>query len=424
MEDMKVKKESSFKGNFGFRGWLIIIFFGFMLFLNSSFTADGMNIMVPTLAEKNGWDPNLMLSYNGIAGWISVIGAFILSSLVTKFKAKRVILVSLAIVGLSFISLAIFTNFITWVIAVILINTFANGMSFCGCGVLIAKWFPKKKGLVMGYSTMGNNLGSAIFIPIFALCMSGGNVQLPFIAYFIFIVIMFIFGAIIIKNRPEELGIAPDNEPMSVEELKVSLEEEKNYKSPWTMGKLLKDKEIWLMGIGYGLLFMATVGMVMQFVPRVTGLGFESNMAITMLSIAAVIGIVASYFWGVIDQKFGTKFASKVLALWFIIAIILNILPGNWTLYLSVVMLGCALGGNSNFTTSMCATIFGRHNFERAFNIVFPITTVFRAGASIVLGTTLALSGNNFTVAYSVFLVASILAFIIFALINDTPKAE
>ena len=223
--------------NFGARGWLIIIFFGVMLFLNSALTADGMNIILPTLAAKIGTDPNAMLSLNGIGGWIAVIGAFVLSGLVQKIGAKNVILISLAVVAISFLSLTFIKGMAGWAVCIILINVFANGMSFCGGSALIASWFPTKKGMAMGWSTMGNNMASAIFIPIFSMLL-GASVNMPFYGYFIFMVIMFILGIIIIKNKPEDCGLLPDNDPASVEKVKALEEEMANYKSPWTVGKL------------------------------------------------------------------------------------------------------------------------------------------------------------------------------------------
>ena len=409
--------------NFGLRGWLIIIFFGVMLFLNSSLTADGMNIIIPTLSQKLGIDSAQMLSLNGIGGWIAVVGAFILSGLVQKIGAKKVILMSLAIVAIAFVSLSFIKGMAGWAVCAILINVFANGMSFCGGSALIASWFPTKKGMAMGWSTMGNNMASAVFIPIFALLL-GPGINMPFYGYFIFMAIMFVLGIIIVKDNPEDCGLLPDNDPASVEKVKALEEEMANYKSPWTVKRILGDKDIWCAGLGYGLLFMATVGLVAQFVTRGTSLGFEQNQATALLSLAAVIGLVASYIWGVIDTKLGTKIASMLLAVWFAVAILLNILPGQGTFIVSAVFLGCALGGNTNFSTSMCSSLFGRKNFQRAFNFVFPVSCIFRAAASVVLGVVLGATGGNFVAAYLVFMIGSIIAIFLFGAINMTPKEE
>ena len=164
--------------------------------------------------------------------------------------------------------------------------------------------------------------------------------------------------------------------------------------------------------------------LVAQFVGRAQAVGFSQTTGTALLSIAAVIGIVASYIWGVLDTKMGTKFASILLALWFAIAILLNILPGQATFVVSAVFLGCALGGNTNFSTSMCASLFGRKNFQRAFNFVFPVSCIFRAAASVVLGVVLGATGGNYVAAYMVFLIGSVIAMILFGCINMTPKKE
>ena len=418
---MNTKQKLS--NNFGLHGWLIIIFFGVMLFLNSSLTADGMNIIIPTLAGKLGLDSAQMLSLNGIGGWIGVVGAFVLSALVQKLGAKKVIIGSLVIVAASFLALAFITNMAGWAVCTILINVFANGMSFCGGSALIASWFPTKKGMAMGWATMGNNMASAIFIPIFSILL-GSGINMPFYGYFIFMVVMVVLAFLIVRNNPEDFGLLPDNDPASVETVKAMKAEMAAYKSPWTIGRILKDKDVWCAGLGYGLLFMATVGLVAQFVGRAQAVGFSQTTGTALLSIAAVIGIVASYIWGVLDTKMGTKFASILLALWLAIAILLNILPGQATIVVSAVFLGCALGGNTNFSTSMCASLFGRKNFQRAFNFVFPVSCIFRAAASVVLGVVLGATGGNYVAAYMVFLIGSVIAMILFGCINMTPKKE
>ena len=237
-------------------------------------------------------------------------------------------------------------------------------------------------------------------------------------------IIMLVLAFFIIRNKPEEFGLLPDNDPASVEAVKALEQEMAEYRSPWTVGRILRDKDVWCAGLGYGLLFMATVGMVAQFVGRAQTVGFSMNMGTTLLSIAAVIGMVASYIWGVIDTKFGTRVASILLGLWFVIAILLNILPGQGTFILSAVFLGCALGGNTNFSTTMCASLFGRKNFQRAFNFVFPVSCIFRAAASFVLGVVLGATGGNYVAAYLVFMFGSVVAMILFACIDMTPKEE
>lgn len=309
-----------------------------------------------------------------------------------------------------------------WWVCTILINVFAYGITFCGYSAVIANWFPTKKGMVMGWATIGNNMASALFIPIFALLL-GSNVNMPFYGYFIFMVIILVLIIIIVKNTSEEAGKLPDNEEASVELVKAMQEEMANYKSPWTMKRILTDKDIWCAGIGYGLLFTCTIGLVVQFVNRAMMFGFAQGQAIALMSVASVIGIVASLLWGVLDTKAGTKYASIVLAIWFGVALIFFAMPFKGTFLVGVILTGCALGGNTNFSTSMCASLFGRKNFQRAFNFMFPLGGIIKSAGPMVLAVVVAKTGR-LEVAYILFAVGAAIAAILFGCINMTPKEE
>lgn len=39
-------------------------------------------------------------------------------------------------------------------------------------GTLVASWFPKKKGVVMGYTTMGHNFASAFYVQLVAILIA------------------------------------------------------------------------------------------------------------------------------------------------------------------------------------------------------------------------------------------------------------
>ena len=70
-----------------------------------------------------------------------------------------------------------------------------------------------------------------------------------------------------------------------------------SYKSPWTIGKLLKTKEFWMLVLIFGFLFMGLVATMAQMIPRLGSLGVAPDLAILCLSIASIIGIPGSFAW-------------------------------------------------------------------------------------------------------------------------------
>lgn len=65
---------------------------------------------------------------------------------------------------------------------------------------------------------------------------------------------------------PTKVGFLPDNGD-STEEERAALRARMSGPRVWTMKEVLKDRNFWLVMIGYGLLFMVSSGFLQQMVP-------------------------------------------------------------------------------------------------------------------------------------------------------------
>ena len=188
-----------------------------------------------------------------------------------------------------------------------------------------------------------------------------------------------------------------------------------------TMGVIAKDKNTWLIGIGLGLLWMTTIGLVSNFVTKMVMTGIEQQLAIMMLTVAAVVGIVGSYIWGWLDQKFGTRNASIIYGVWYLVALLLMIFQNGsmLTLGLATFFVGFGIGGIGNLIPSMIGTCFGRFGFIQANRLIAPINTAVRSTALIIIG---AIGVARLNIAYWVFFIFSILAIVLICFIKPDPK--
>ncbi len=265
---------------------------------------------------------------------------------------------------------------------------FAYVYSFQATGPIIANWFPRKRGIVMGYVTAFMPLASATYLYLLNWLIGTAGFQMGIAITGVMTIALGIIGAVSIKNTPEEVGMAPDNMPIDPEALRKMKEDEANYVSPWTMKKLLKNKTVWCIACAYGFMMLANTGVISQLVPRITiDKGFGTSMATLMFSVASVCGIILSVAWGWLDTKIGTKKASFVMLAWFIVSVIMNLIPNNTiTLWISIVMIGGDLGGTANFLVSMTTKIFGRRDFDAAYGVIYPIFSVIRTMAFAFVG--------------------------------------
>ena len=420
------KNKQMTSSNFGKWGWSIILYAFLLYYFMTGLSADAMNVIPDAYAGAYGLDRNLLLSFATPAGIVGVIGGIFFGRLCMKTGAKKLSAISLIITGAVFAVFGFCKTPVTFLIALSVINFTANAFGLIATATLMSNWFPKKKGIALGWATMGAPLCSATFPAILSalfgtkLGLGGSTVVVG--------IVMVILGAVTffwVHDYPEEVGAYPDNIPEDKATLSAQLDELKNYKSPFTVGKLLKDKDMWCIALSFGLMWMVTGGIMSQLVPRLMSVGYSQPTALLMLTIAAVIGLAGSYFWGWLDQKIGTKPASCVYAVSYIIALLLMIFAQVRVFnYIALVFVGLGIGGLLNLMPSLVAAVYGRYDFMAANSLVSPIAALLQKGAFALMAILLAKSGGDFTLPYAVFVGIDILGMILLLCVTKKCKGK
>lgn len=411
------------KSNFGAKGWVLIVFVGLMLMFCSALTNDGLNVAVPVIAGEKGWDYATILAYSTPAGFISVVGTWLVAMLTDKKGARFTTILCLVITGLAYIWYGNAASMMQYFIALSIISTTATGMAWVSGGAYLASYFPRKKGLALGWATMGNNLCTAIFVPILngltgKMGMSGAVIPIG-----IAILLLVIF-TVFLPNNPEDAGTTPDQVPMDEAEIADYRAAANAYVSPWTTKHLIRCKEMWLVSLILGCTMLITVGIVGQLIPRLTGdLGWPQEKAVLTMTVCAIVGIVGSYAWGFIDQKIGTKKAVMYYMVWYAFAAFLNVVLNTICLYISLFMIGVAIGGNANWPVSLVSTVFGYRNFSRVYTLVMPIYTLIRCCAFVVLAGFMTVTGS-LSGAYIAFGVLGLVGAVLTLGVNDKRFAD
>ena len=78
-------------------------------------------------------------------------------------------------------------------------------------GALVAQWFPKKKGIVMGYTTMGHNMATGFFVPMITVLVARLGVANAVVIPAVLVCILAVVGVLLMRNTPQERHINPDN---------------------------------------------------------------------------------------------------------------------------------------------------------------------------------------------------------------------
>ncbi len=391
---------------FGGAGWFHIIYMLLMFWFYVGMINDGSNNIAGNIAEAMGTTAGNISNCNAIAGVLGVIIFLIVGVVNRKIGARMMSGINCIIAGITYMGVLNAPNTVVYTIMMaITCGTIMSAGYLCG-GVLVANWFPKKKGIVMGYTTMGHNLATAAFVPLIVFLVAKLGVHKAGLPISIAVIILGIVGIIFVRNTPFERNMYPDN--VSKEVYEAEYDTDATDDGGWTTGKLLKCDQIWIVAIVTGVFQICSVGTMSQMVGRSTSLlvSFGANeatatvTAVSIMSVCAVIGVVGSFLIGVLDQKIGTKKAMIFFGIWYACALLCNFTNTKAGFWISIIMIGIGIGGSANFTTSLPASVFGRQGYDKVNSVLFPIQGIITAMTFAINGFVMNMTGGNVRYAY------------------------
>ncbi len=400
------------------KGWHLMIFAILAMLVSNSGTNDGLNVALPQITSHAGLDYELCLSMGTIAGFVGVAMMLVIARFRDRFGGRKVSAVLFIIFGLAYYFLFLrATNIVMYAAAQCIMVSCGQGCFYLCTGPMQSDWFPKKRGVVNGISTIGSNIGTAILAPIMTFLVGMADYRVSLAVFPAAAIILAIYAYVTLRDNPIDAGMYPDNVSKEVYETEYKgLENRDEYVSDWTIPKMLKCKEVWIASIVPGFITLGLLGIITQFVKRNTEMGLPPAIAVGAMTAAGLIGIIGSYTIGYIDTKLGTKKAGIIYCAVFASGILFNLLGEIWLpfVYVSIAIVGFSLGGCTNMTLSFPASIFGVLDYPKVNGVIFPINYCIGCLNFVVNAAVLKVTGS-LTGAYIAYLILFLIDIVIIA---------
>ena len=211
--------------NFGVQGWVTILYCLLMFWLYAGMVNSGSNVTAPAIAEKFGILPGTVLNMNTVAGVVGVIFFIVVGQINRVIGARITSGVCLIVAGLAYLGVGNAVNLAMYTVCMCIVVGGVMSAGYISGGDLVTQWFPKKKGIVMGYTTMGHNLASVAFVPLITLLVGRLGIGNGVIPISVCAIVLGILGLLLVRNTPQERGLNPDNvsEPSTSTAMRIPL---------------------------------------------------------------------------------------------------------------------------------------------------------------------------------------------------------
>ena len=380
----------SFRSKKIYYGWLIV---GVLFLFNSIGigTRQGFGIFVDTWGSE--WEVNVSsISLAASIGWlVNGLANPILGQLSDKYGPKIVMVFCSLIVSLSSILVATSYNVFTLSFYYGFLISFATGTGG-PLGIILSRWFARRRGVAMGAVMAGGSIGSLFFIPLLTFIAINYSWELAWVVVGLFGLIVVVPSSIIVlKNTPSDLNLS--EEDSKKDNLDTAEESGPLWVDNWTTA--YNSKPMWQLSLGYFVCGITTASISVHFIKWAISENISTSEAALSFGVLSAINGVSVFCSGYFSDIFQRRIIlGLVYAIRGIAFLALLLLSGQVALWAFAIVGGMSWLATVPLTTALTSEIYGQKKLGSLVGLINMSHQLGGAGAVLLFGMVFDIFGN------------------------------
>jgi MFS family permease len=351
-------------------GWWIVAVSMLLTALSSGSAFYAFGLFIVPFDEDFGW------SRGQVSGAISLhflivglTGPFA-GRFIDRHDARTLILIGLVIAGTSYLALTLVSTlwalYALW--AVLAVGTALFGI--VPVGVLIARWFDRRRGMATGIAMVGVGLGGLVLAPVTGSVIdSYGWERAATFLGLLLITLPVPFILLLIRNTPANLGLLPDG--ADPDDAAAADARKRATETTWRPADALRTPAFWFIGGAFFLASTATVGILQHQASFMRDYALAPTMAALGVGITSGVGAAGKLAFGYFADRFPVRYAALVSFGCQATGLVLLLLTQQtWALWTYVVLFGIGMGATVVLVPLLVAEVFGMGSFGTLFGSV------------------------------------------------------
>jgi MFS family permease len=362
-------------------GWYIVAATNIICMIGFGTWLYCFGVFFKPMSQDFGWtraETAFAYSFRGIQGGVAgpVVGWA-----ADKYGSRIVIFCGALIAGFGFVMMY-FINSLWgfYIIYGILLSVGMSAMLYIPAMTAIANWFIRMRSRALSLLAVGAAIGGFVCAPAATFLINRYSWRISFVIIGVAIWIIALPLSLIIKRKPEDIGLLPDGGPPPV----LADVQKKNAKKAkpaaperdWTLKEAMTSKTYWLLAFAFFLAAMTHATVTTHSVNALTDAGVSDMKAATIFGTAILFSIVGRLTFGWLGDFFNKRYlymitysieAAGVLVL-------MNSQFTNATLFLFIALFGIGFGGTIPLNPAIRGEYFGRAAFGKIQGFMAPVT--------------------------------------------------
>jgi MFS family permease len=384
MTDSKSKKKGIYYG------WYVIaaLFFASFLAIGSR---QGFGVFVKTWEEDWGVS-TAAISLAAAIGWLmNGLSQPLVGFLTDKYGGRPVLVVSLAVMASATVAVASISNVFGLIVLYGFVISFASGgISPATTGVVVARWFDRKRGTAMSILIAGGSVGGLIVVPFlsYVLIEYGWRtawVLIGALALGLGIPLLLL----VVRSKPSDMGLHIDGEEPDVSadgETEISVRPVgPKFVEQWK--DALGSKPIWQLSFAYFVCGITTASISVHFVRWAISEDISTGTAALAFGALSAINALGVLVIGTLSDRWQRKnLLGAVYLIRGLAFVSLIVVPGPQAIWAFAVIGGMSWLATVPLTASLTADVYGVRNLGTLFGLANMSHQLGGAGAVLLFG--------------------------------------
>ena len=371
-----------------FYGWwnVLACFFGLALSY-AMFTVFAFGTFVTSLEAEFGWQRGPMSLALTIANITVVVVSPLMGSLVDRIGVRRVMLVSVSLMGLCVASMSQLSgNIWHYYLMHLLIPLLGAGTLPLTYSRVIIAWFAKRRGLALGISLAGFGVGATLIPSLAQFIIENWGWR---VAYLVFAGLILLVSLpltwLLMRETPREMGLRVDGEMPDRAQAECAPGD------PAALGlsskEAMGERSYWLIFGSFLLVGVGITSVLAHLVPMLIGRGVApatAALCMSSLGLGLIFGrILAGYL---MDRFFAPHVAAVFLSGLLLGVVILASGAAGPIVFLAAILVGLATGSEISEIAYMVSRYFGQRAFGLIYGTMFAAFQVGSAAGAYAMG--------------------------------------
>ncbi len=365
-------------------GWIVLLALAFTQVTSWGILYYGFSVFIKPTQQETGWSTAAMTGAFSVSLLCSGLAALFVGRWVDRHGPRLLMTVGSCAATLLILALATVHTLVVFYLIWAGIGVVSAAIFYEPAFAAIATWFIRHRSRALTIITFIGGFASVVYIPLIAWLIRGHGWRAALVILAIILAVLTIPAhALLLRRRPEDLGLVPDGGGGAG---KATARTPGIDHSMAARDAIRSASFRWLT-IAFCLTLFANVAVVVHLIPYLTDHGYSSGFAASAAGLVGIMALPGRLIFTPLGGKIPRRYVTAAIFLLQALALVaLMALHSTLAVVVFVVLFGIGFGAITPARASLVAELYGRKEYGTISGTMMLFVTIARSLAPVGAG--------------------------------------